>query len=73
MRALGQNENCLKDFMDRTDDQTNAFVTSNGINRFTAFRIDMQAYYVGTIFAALSIFGQLPTSTLQLAMQAIAF
>lgn len=33
----------------------------------------MQAYYVGTIFAALSIFGQLPSNTMQLAFQAIAF
>ena len=54
---------CLKQknyFIDRLyssiDTQTSAHITSNGGNRWTALRIDMQAYIISTSFAAYAIF-----------------
>ena len=57
----------------RTDEQTCAFVTSNGINRYSAFRIDMAAYYIATIFAIIALFGEFPKTATELAFQAIGF
>ena len=41
MRALGMQPWFINQFMKFTDTQTRAFVTSNGVSRYTAFRIDM--------------------------------
>ena len=43
-----------------SDTQTRGHVTSNGINRYSAFRIDMQAYYIATVFAAICLFTTKP-------------
>jgi hypothetical protein len=51
----------------RTDEQTCAFVTSNGVNRYSAFRIDMAAYYIATIFAIIALFSEFPKTPAQLA------
>lgn len=63
----------MQTFFDATDTATRAFVTSNGVSRWTAFRIDMQAYYFATIFAASALFGTAPETTTELAVQAVAF
>jgi hypothetical protein len=41
MRTTGTNSAFLDKFLQLTDVQTQAFVTSNGVNRFSAYRIDM--------------------------------
>lgn len=48
-------------------------MTSNGINRYTAYRIDMQAYYLASIFAAICLFDDLPKNKQELAVKAIGF
>ena len=73
MRALGTNQLCLKEFMKQSDLQTGAFITSNGVNRYSAFRIDMQAFLIATIFSIFCLFGSFPDSQGELAVQAIGF
>lgn len=73
LRCFMQNDFMLKEFQKATDRQTEAFVTSNGMNRYSAFRIDMQAFYVSTIFAGLCLFGEFPKTEHQLAVKAIGF
>lgn len=41
MRALGARNYFLREFFKHSNSQTRAFVTSNGVNRYSAFRIDM--------------------------------
>jgi ABC-type bacteriocin/lantibiotic exporter with double-glycine peptidase domain len=60
LRALDCHKYFLSEFWRLSDHQTEAHVTSNGVNRYSAFRIDMQAYYVASIFAAVSLFGRSP-------------
>lgn len=38
------------------DTQTSAFITSSSGNRWVAFRIDMQAFYIASVFAFVAIF-----------------
>ena len=73
MRALGCQNYFLKEFFKYSDIQTRSFVTSNGVNRYSAFRIDMQAYWVATIFAAICLFGPEPKTKADLALRAIGF
>lgn len=73
MRALGGRHHATRELMRQSDEQTRAHVTSNGVNRYSAFRIDMQAYYIATIFAGISLFGPAPKTASQLAVQAIGF
>jgi hypothetical protein len=63
----------MKLFFDASNEATRAFITSNGISRYNAFRIDMQAYYFATIFAGVALFGKPPKSMTDLAVQAVAF
>jgi hypothetical protein len=48
--------------MKQSDLQTGAFITSNGVNRYSAFRIDMQAFLIATIFSIFCLFGNFPDS-----------
>jgi hypothetical protein len=73
MRAVGTGRYFLNEFLRLSDDQTSAHITSNGINRYAAFRIDMQAFYLVTIFAAFSLFTAHPETSGQLAVKAIGF
>lgn len=73
MRALGTHDYFLKEFFKHSNYQTRAFVTSNGVNRYSAFRIDMQAFWIASIFAAICLFGAFPETPGQLAVQAIGF
>jgi hypothetical protein len=73
MRTHGQNNYFLKEFFRLSDIQTSAFVTSNGVNRYAAYRIDMQAFYIGSVFAALALFTDYPETPGQLAVKAIGF
>lgn len=73
MRALGCRHHALRELMRHSDENTRSFITSNGINRYSAFRIDMQAYYIATIFAAICLFGPAPKTASKLAVQAIGF
>jgi len=73
MRALGTQNYFLKEFFKYSNMQTRAFVTSNGVNRYSAFRIDMQAFWIATIFAAICLFGPLPETKAELAVRAIGF
>ena len=73
MRALGVTGFYLKELMKLNDVQTQAFITSNGINRYSAYRIDMQAYYISTIFAAITLFISYPQTPGELAVKAIGF
>ena len=73
MRAVGCGKFFLSEFMRLTDIQMSAFITSNGINRYTAYRIDMQAFYLVTLFAAFSLFTEFPKTTAELAIKAIGF
>lgn len=73
MRTLGTQNYFLKEFFKCSDMQTRAFVTSNGVNRYSAFRIDMQAFWVATVFAAICLFGTRPETPAELAVQAIGF
>ena len=50
-----------------------AFVTSSSVNRWTAFRIDLQAYLIATVFAFFSMFLVRAESPDSLAMMAIGF
>ena len=59
--------------MRKSDLATEAFVTSNGVNRYSAFRIDKQAFYIATIFAAASLFSALPKTPSEMAVKAIGF
>lgn len=68
MRAVGCENFFLNEFMRLTDLQTGAFITSNGINRYAAYRIDMQAFYLVTIFAGFSLFTNAPETQGQLAV-----
>ena len=72
-RAMGSGKFFLNEFMRLSDVQTGAFVTSNGINRYSAYRIDMQAYMLVTIFAAFSLFSDAPKTPGELAVKAIGF
>lgn len=73
MRALGTRNYFLREFFKYSNSQTRAFVTSNGVNRYSAFRIDMQAFWIATIFAAVCLFGPQPATTAELAVRAIGF
>lgn len=68
MRALGSRHHALRELMRFTDEQTRSFVTSNGVNRYSAFRIDTQAYLIATIFAGISLFGPAPKTASELAV-----
>jgi len=68
MRALGTHDYFLKEFFKHSNYQTRAFVTSNGVNRYSAFRIDMQAFWIASIFAAICLFGAFPETPGQLAV-----
>lgn len=61
------------EFLRLSDRQTEAFITSNGVNRYTAFRIDMQAFYIATIFAGVALFSEFPKSPEELAVKAVGF
>ena len=56
-----------------TDLQQRAFITSNAGNRWTAIRIDFQAFLIGTMFAAVTIFFANPKNPTELALMAIGF
>jgi hypothetical protein len=58
---------------DLCDIQTQAFVTSNSVNRWCAFRIDMQAYLVASVYAFFALFITLPDSPSKLAITAVGF
>lgn len=73
MRALGVSGFYLKELMEQSDLQTQAFVSSNGVNRWTAYRIDMQAFYVSSIFAGITMFFSFPKTPGELAVKAIGF
>ena len=73
LRAFKRKQFFLEQFWQSTNHMTEAFVTSNGINRYTAYRIDMQAYYLASIFAAICLFGDLPSNKQDLAVKAIGF
>lgn len=53
--------------------QTAAHVTSSSVNRWTAFRIDIQAYLIASVFAFFSLFLVKADSPSALAMTAIGF
>lgn len=53
--------------------QTSAHLTSSAVNRWTAFRIDLQAYLIATVFAFFSLFVVSVESPESLAMMAIGF
>lgn len=59
--------------MNLSDVQTAAHVTSSSVNRWTAFRIDLQAYLIATVFAFFSLFIVPIDSPQALAMTAIGF
>ena len=63
MRALAMHKQGLEELFKHSDWQTMSHVVSNGTNRWSAFRIDMQAYYTASIFAAVCLFGPFPGST----------
>lgn len=73
MRAYGQNRFFLSEFWRHTDKATEAFVTSNGVNRYAAFRIDMQAFLIATLFAGICLFSESPKTKNELAVKAIGF
>lgn len=73
MRALGTTKFFLKELMDLSDIQTQAFVTSNGVSRWTAYRMDMQAFYISTIFAGITMFYSIPRTPGELAVAALGF
>ena len=73
LRALKQSQFFLREYWKHTDKQTEAHITSNGMNRYSAYRIDMQAYYIATLFAALCIFGEFPKTAGELAVKSIGF
>jgi ABC-type bacteriocin/lantibiotic exporter with double-glycine peptidase domain len=73
VRCLGKRDFFMQQLFKTSDMQTRAFVTSNGGNRWTAFRIDFQAFLIGTVFAAITLFYTSPESPAQLAMMAIGF
>jgi len=63
----------LKQLFELSDVQTAAHVTSSSVNRWTAFRIDIQAYLIATVFAFFSLFLVRIDSPSTLAMTAIGF
>lgn len=73
MRAYQRKQFFLKEFWKRSDSQTEVFITSNGMNRWSAFRIDMQAFWIASIFAAICLFGERPKTSSELAIKAIGF
>lgn len=56
LRCMGKKDFFMGLLFKCTDMQTRAFVTSSGGQRWAAIRIDSQAFIIGTIFAAVTIF-----------------
>lgn len=73
LRCLGKKDFFMQLLFKMTDMQTRSFITSNAGNRWTAIRIDFQAFLIGTVFAAITIFYGSPENPAQLAMMAIGF
>lgn len=73
LRSMGCHQYFLDELLRLSDLQTEAFITSNGVNRYAAYRIDMQAFWIATLFAAISIFSEFPRSPSELALKAIGF
>ncbi|CDW76184.1 multidrug resistance-associated protein 4 isoform x3 [Stylonychia lemnae] len=73
IRAFGRWEYFLHQLFDLSDTQTEAFLTSNGVNRWCAYRIDLQGYLIATVFAFFAIFLSNIQSTRDLALIAVGF
>jgi ABC-type multidrug transport system fused ATPase/permease subunit len=71
LRCLGKKDFFMELLFRMTDMQQQAFITSNACSRWTAIRIDFQAFLIGTLFTAVTIFYGNPENPAQLAMMAI--
>ena len=72
IRCLNQKDHFMERLYESTDKQTCAHITSNGGNRWTALRIDFQAYIIATGFAFYAMFLQgSERSAAQLAITAV--
>jgi len=73
IKAFQQESYFLHKLFDLCDTQTAAHVTSSSVNRWTAFRIDLQAYLIATVFSFFSLFVVNVGTPEKLAMVAIGF
>jgi ABC-type bacteriocin/lantibiotic exporter with double-glycine peptidase domain len=73
IKAFQREQHFLNQIFKLSDLQTQAHVTSSSVNRWTAFRIDIQAYLIATFFAFFSIFLVTIDTPKALAMTAIGF
>lgn len=73
LRCMGKQDYFMQLLFEMTDMQQRSFITSNAGNRWTAIRIDFQAFMIGTVFAGFTIFYGNPENPQQLAMMAIGF
>ena len=72
LRCLKMRQHFMKMLFAHQDYQTRAHITSSGGQRWTSFRIDIQAYIIGISFAFISLFLQdLDRTPEQLALTAI--
>ena len=56
LRCMGKQDYFMQLLFEMTDMQQRSFITSNAGNRWTAIRIDFQAFMIGTVFAGFTIF-----------------
>jgi hypothetical protein len=73
IRIYGREQHFVNNLCDMLDAQTGTLVTSNGINRWSAFRIDLQAYLIATLFAFFAMFVKTNENKTDLALMAIGF
>ena len=72
LRCLGQQDHFQQLLYRSMDQQTSAHITSNGGNRWSSLRIDVQAWILATSFAFIAMFMTDPhRTTVQLAMTAV--
>ena len=57
---MNQRQHFLQRLQETTDVQTSAHITSNGGHRWTALRIDFQAFLIATAFAYYAMFNEDP-------------
>ena len=56
LKCLGKINFYMQTLFESIDLQTSAFITSSAGNRWVAFRIDLQAFLIASVFAFVAIF-----------------
>ena len=73
LKCLGKINFYMQTLFESIDLQTSAFITSSAGNRWVAFRIDLQAFLIASVFAFVAIFLTKLDSQAKIAMIAVGF